>query len=324
MKSLEAFREVEPGSDGTDRLSLALGWSSVGMGAAQLAVPGAIAGVLGLMPSGRASMATRIMGLANLGIGAGLLLRPRQGSRMWARVAGDAIGLGLLAWAFRGSRSSAGRVAGTLAASAGMLAVDALAARRMSRASKAPAPLVFAVTINKPPSEVHAFFRKLENLPRFMEHLESVRSTGDRRSHWTANGPAGRSVEWDAEVIAVTPNELIEWRSVEGSDMHNSGVARFTPAPGLRGTEVHLEMEYDSPGGKLGETVAKLLGEDPVQQVKDDLRRFKQVLETGEIVRSDASAVRGKQPAQPSERAARRARAQSRRMDKLAAREVTR
>jgi uncharacterized membrane protein len=150
-----------------------------------------------------------------------------------------------------------------------------------------------------PPEEVYAFWRNLENLPRFMQHLESVRMTDERRSTWRARAPAGTTVEWEAETVEDRPNELIAWRSLPGSSVPNSGQVRFVPAAGNRGTEVHVELQYDPPGGKLGAVVAKLFGREPGQQVASDLRRFKQVLETGEVVHSDASIHGRPHPAHP-------------------------
>ena len=158
-----------------------------------------------------------------------------------------------------------------------------------------------SITVNRPADEVYGFWRNFENLPRFMKHLESVQMTGDRRSHWKANAPAGKTVEWDAETTEDRPNELIAWRSVEGADVPNAGVVRFVDAPGGRGTEIHVDLRYDPPAGKLGALFAKLFGEEPSQQVDGDLRRFKQVLEIGEVTQSDASIASGMHPAQPSE-----------------------
>jgi uncharacterized membrane protein len=146
-----------------------------------------------------------------------------------------------------------------------------------------------AVTVRKPRAEVYAFWRDFENFPRFMTHLESVQPTGDRHSHWVATAPVGRTVEWDAEIVDERANELIAWRSLQGSDIDNEGSIRFVDAPGGRGTEIHVELRYDPPAGAAGDLLAKLVGEQPEQQVKDDLRRAKQVLETGEVVRSDGS-----------------------------------
>ena len=146
-----------------------------------------------------------------------------------------------------------------------------------------------AVTVNRPPEEVYAFFSDLENLPTFMAHLESVEVGQEGRSHWVARAPGGRTVEWDAQVTEDRPASVIAWRSVEGADVAHSGAVRFAPAPAAQGTEVVCELEYQSPGGAVGALVAKLFGEEPSQQLKDDLRRMKQVLETGEVVVSDGS-----------------------------------
>lgn len=140
-----------------------------------------------------------------------------------------------------------------------------------------------AVTIGKSPKEVYRFWRELSNLPRFMDHLISVESTGDKTSHWVAKAPAGREVSWDAEIIVDEPNARISWRSLPGSGIGNAGSVRFVKAPGGRGCEVHVTVQYYPPGGVLGATIAKLFGEEPAQQIADDLRRLKRLMETGEI-----------------------------------------
>lgn len=140
-----------------------------------------------------------------------------------------------------------------------------------------------SVTINKSPAELYRFWRNFENLPRFMDHLESVSVMDNNRSHWVAKAPAGTSVEWDAEVYNEKENELIAWRSLEGADVDSAGSVRFEPAPGGRGTIVRVVLKYDPPGGVVGAAVAKLFGEEPGQQIDDDLRRFKQLMEAGEV-----------------------------------------
>lgn len=139
------------------------------------------------------------------------------------------------------------------------------------------------VTINRSPEELYSFWRNFENLPRFMNHLESVKVTSDNRSHWVAKAPAGSTVEWDAEIINEKENELIAWRSLEGADVDNSGSVRFQKAQNGQGTEIKVEIQYTPPGGILGAAFAKLFGEEPQQQVDGDLRRFKQLMEAGEI-----------------------------------------
>ena len=116
-----------------------------------------------------------------------------------------------------------------------------------------------------------------------MEHLKSVQTIGPNRWHWIAKGPKDIDIEWDAEVIVDRPNELIAWRSLEGADVDNAGSVRFERAPGGRGTIVRVKIEYRPPGGALGTAVAMLFGETPEKQVPMDLRRFKQLMETGEI-----------------------------------------
>jgi len=146
-----------------------------------------------------------------------------------------------------------------------------------------------SVTIHRPIQDVYAFWRNLENLPRFMYHLETVAVTSERNSHWRAKAPAGRAIEWDAEIVEERPFERIAWRSVPGSEVQNEGSVSFREAPGDRGTEVRVVLRYDPPAGGLGASVAKLFGEEPEQQIRDDLRRFKQVMETGEVVLSEGS-----------------------------------
>lgn len=159
-------------------------------------------------------------------------------------------------------------------------------------------------TVTKAPDEVYAFWRQFDRFPMFMAHLDEVRATDTRHSHWRASAPFGRTVEWAAETVEDVPGERIAWRSLDGADVPNSGEVRFARAPGGRGTEVHVTLRYDLPGGELGKLVAKYFGEEPSQQLDDDLRRFKQVLETGEVIRSDGAPggkqARGEFPQHPA------------------------
>ena len=148
-----------------------------------------------------------------------------------------------------------------------------------------------SVTINKSASELYNYWRNFENLPRFMDHLESVKTISEKRSHWVAKAPAGTTVEWDAEIINEKENELIAWRSLEGADVDNAGSVRFEEATGGRGTVVKVSIEYNPPGGIIGATIAKLFGEEPNQQVEEDLRRFKQVMEAGERANTTGQAA---------------------------------
>jgi uncharacterized membrane protein len=143
------------------------------------------------------------------------------------------------------------------------------------------------ITIDKSPAEVYAFWRDFENLPRFMDHLESVTILDENKSHWVAKAPLGRTVAWDAQIINDVPNTLIAWQSLPGADVDNAGSVRFEPAAGNRGTEVRVTLQYNPPAHQIGAAVARLFGEEPSVQVSEDLRRLKSILETGEVPQTD-------------------------------------
>jgi uncharacterized membrane protein len=138
-----------------------------------------------------------------------------------------------------------------------------------------------SVTVNRPLSELYRFWRNFENLPTFMNHLESVAMRDEGISHWVAKGPAGMHVAWDARIINEVQNKVIGWQSLEGSMISTAGSVNFHEAP--HGTRVTVHLQYNPPGGKLGAAIAKLFGEEPHQTIREDLRRFKQLMETGEI-----------------------------------------
>ncbi|MDQ3893507.1 MAG: SRPBCC family protein [Actinomycetota bacterium] len=271
--------------NGKDPLARSLGWFSLALGTTQIALPGVLARALALGGDNEHSVLMRALGVRELASGIGILARRRPAGWLWARVAGDAIDLALLG-AAESKRQS--RVAAAAAAVAGVMVPDLVASARLT-SDGGPNTVTKAITVNRASDEVYRFWRDFDKLPGFMTHLESVQVTGDRRSRWRAKGPAGRSVEWDAEIVTDRPGELIAWRSLPGGDIETSGSVRFSSAPGRRGTEVTVELTYSPPAGSAGATIAKLLGEEPATQAADDLRRFKQVIETGEIVRSEAT-----------------------------------
>ncbi|HXT68128.1 MAG TPA: SRPBCC family protein [Vicinamibacterales bacterium] len=139
-----------------------------------------------------------------------------------------------------------------------------------------------SVRLEVPVAVVYRFWRRLENLPRFMTHLDRVTETRDGRSHWVAAGPAGVVVEWDAEVLNDIENELLAWASLPGSDVATAGSVCFEPARDGQSTQVTVHLQYSPPGGKVGALVASLFGREPTQTVREDLRRFKELLEAGE------------------------------------------
>jgi uncharacterized membrane protein len=274
-----------------DRLAEFLGWFSLGLGVPQLLAPGLVNRLIGVRDDGRSRLWQRVVGMRELLAAAGIFSQRRPVPWLWSRVAGDVKDLALLGSGL-GKSERPPRTVAAMGSVAGILGADVLAAIRNMRQAQAegmdPRRVRAAITVRASGQDVYNLWRDFENLPGFMAHLESVQVTGGR-SHWKAMGPAGRTVEWDAEITEDRPGELIAWRSLPGAGVPNSGTVTFATAPGNRGTEVRVELRYDPPGGVVGATVAKLMGEEPHIQAKDDLRRFKQMVETGIVVRSEGS-----------------------------------
>ena len=154
-----------------------------------------------------------------------------------------------------------------------------------------------SITVNRPREEVYAIWRDIQNLPVFMGHIASV-IVGERRSRWRAASP-DLLVEWDVEIVEDRAGEVVAWRSVDRSNVEAAGTVSFTPARGGRATEITVDLCYGAPSRRVGKVLAKLFGEDPATELEKDLRRFKQIVETGEVMHSDASIHRGMHPARP-------------------------
>jgi uncharacterized membrane protein len=287
-----------------ERRTLGLGWFSIGLGLAQLLAPRQVARLIGADEDDPMTRATLMgVGVRELTCGVGLLSRSRPAAWAWARFAGDVMDLALLGRTWQTNPASRAKmlgVGGTVLGAAWADAQTAIELGRMPfRSSSHGISVKQAVTVQRTREEAYAFFRDLENLPRFMAHLDSVVETG-ARSRWRAKGPLGSIIEWEAEVVADRPGEHIAWRSLPGADVPNRGQVSFRPAPGELGTEITVELGYDPPLGAVGNTVAKLFGREPAQEISADLRRLKQVLETGEVLHSDASVHHGMHPACPA------------------------
>lgn len=155
--------------------------------------------------------------------------------------------------------------------------------------------VVRAVTILRPAAELYRFWRDITNLAQIIHHAVTITATSPDESHWRVSAPAGRTVEWDALIINDEPDRLIAWRSRKGGDVDNAGSVRFEPAPGDEGTEVTVALEYDPPGGKLGAAVAKLTRDAASSQIYDALRRFKALMEAGEIPTTEGQPAGGPQ-----------------------------
>jgi uncharacterized membrane protein len=274
------------------QLASGLGWFSIGLGLAELVLPKTVGRQIGVR---RRPATLQALGTREIITGIGLLTSRKPAPWLWARVAGDLMDLALLGAAYPNRRSNErSRLALAATAVLGVTALDVLSGVKASRNGEGqperqpgqkprPNHVVRVITINRPPEEVYNFWRDFSNLPRFMEHLVSVSTSSDTRSHWVAKGPAGAQVEWDAEVVHEKAGELIAWRSVDGSQVQNAGTVRFEQAPGGRGTIVRVHMQYDPPGGALGRAAAKLFLQNPEKQMAVDLLRLKQFMETGEI-----------------------------------------
>jgi len=262
-----------------------LGVFSVGLGLAELAAPRAIQRLIGIDACGRNDVIVRALGAREVAHGVGIFARPRS---VWTRLIGDVIDVAFVGIALADDDNDRTRLIPALGALLGVGALDALASWRAVR-GKLGAPIVAAMTINKSPNEVYEYWRDFERLPEFMRYLDSVTVLDERRSRWTAKSPVGH-VAWDAEITEDVPGRTIAWRSTS-KKMPMRGRITFNQAPQGRGTEVIVEMQV-APFARLF-TRPELIG---------DLRRFKQVIEVGEIVVSDATSVRGMHAAQPDPR----------------------
>jgi uncharacterized membrane protein len=272
-----------------ERLAHALGWFSIGLGLVEIAAPRPLAKLIGINGS---HTLLRMLGVREIASGVGVLSRRRPVGWLWSRVGGDIMDLAVLGAALTSPHANRRRIAAASAAVTGVTVLDLHASRQLSSQPElqdnAVSVLVKkSITINRSPEELYQFWREFQNFPRFMNDLVSVQNIGEKRSHWIAKGPAGKRIEWDAEITEDRPNELIAWRSLEGSQVKNSGSVRFEPARGKPGTVLRVEIEYRPPAGLLGVTVAKLLGTEPKQQVHENLHRFRQLMETGEIITTE-------------------------------------
>jgi uncharacterized membrane protein len=306
LRERTAIRGRQPGreawigvADG-DYLTQALGWFSVGLGTLQLIAPSTVARAMGVQPTPVWKGVVRVCGARELATGAGILANPTSKEWVGMRIGGDALDLLTLGVAMTQSVRPA-RTLGAMAFVLGATLLDLLGTERLAERRKAPTreyarsgePLVLrTITVGRPVNEVYAYWRDVTNFPRFMDHVESIEKLDERRSRWRVTGPAGTSAEWISEIVDERANELIAWQTVGASDLYHTGRVTFRPGPRGQGTIVTVEMQYAPPGGRVGAALLKLFRREPGQQIIDDLRRFKQVMEVGEVVHSDASIER--------------------------------
>lgn len=209
--------------------------------------------------------------IASAAVGAALTLIALRGGRLWLALSGGYL-------LYRGL--------------SGNCRINSMLNRNTAGKQTEDKPLTVTdvVTVNKPREEVYSYWRKLENLPLFMHHLEEVKQLDSKRSHWKAKVPGGLvNIAWDAEILQEETNQRIMWRSVAGADVDNSGEVVFTDAPNNRGTEVKTTITYRPPAGALGLAVSKLFNPAFEKMVKEDLLRFKSVLETGDLAKENTA-----------------------------------
>ncbi len=282
-----------------------LAWFSIGLGLAEVVAPGGMADLIGVRNNKRTRNMLRTYGLREMAAGIGILSQPRAAGWLWGRVAGDLVDLASLGSALKSTRSNRTRVAVATAAVAGVTALDLYCSKQLSAQAQSttngqPEPLKRTMLINRSPEEIYGFCRELSNLPQFVKMLESVQMTGDNRAHFRAKRLKGSTIEWDVEIVEDHPGRLLAWRFAPGSKMQVSGRISFDRAPGGRGTLVKQELRFTPANGPLVHKIAKIFAKTPVQAMMgENLRRLKQILETGEVMKSDASIHTGMHAAQP-------------------------
>jgi uncharacterized membrane protein len=285
-----------------NRIANGLGWFSIGLGLAEIAIPQTVANFIGVSNGGGTRKVLRMYGVRELAAGFGILSKNNPSGWLWARVGGDLLDLSSLGKAMVSDNAERGRVGAATAAVAGITALDLYCAQRLSAESARSessqsdsTQISSSIIIDRSPEEIYSFWRDVTHLPQIFRQLDSVQVTEGNRSHWKLHAPiGGQSVEWDAEITEDQPNSLIAWRSLSSTAPH-SGSVRFAPATGGRGTKVTVRIALGGLRGKIG----KLFGVVPKEQANITLHNLKQLLETGEVVNSDASIHRGMHPGRP-------------------------
>ena len=259
-----------------------LGWFSIGLGAVEILFPRRLARIIG---APERPFATRLMGFREVAVGVGILGTPRPSAWLKARVAGDAMDLAALKSAFGQEESSNTRLACTTAAVAAITALDLVSARQLAKTEPASGRIRIETSraVNKSPRECYDFWRQVENLPRFMNHVESVRVTGEKTSHWKLKPISMKSLEWNTRLTNDVPGEMIEWQSIGDSDVQSSGSVRFEPRLSGQGTNVRFSMEYAPPLTDAESITGRLLKSITETKLREDVRRFKNLIECGEI-----------------------------------------
>ncbi|HEX4769289.1 MAG TPA: SRPBCC family protein [Bryobacteraceae bacterium] len=287
-------------NNSSKQLANGLGWFSIGLGVAELATPNLVAKLIGVNDGSTTKKILRSYGARELAAGVGILYGSNPSGWLWARVAGDVLDLSSLVKAMTSDDNKRGRAIAATAAVVGVTVADVRCAMQLANSKsnqqngRSSTMISSSIIIGRNVDEVYGFWRNFNRLPEILDRLEAVQTLDDKRSHWKLSLPLGRTLEWDAEITHEQPNSRIAWRSVSASVPH-SGEVRFEPAAGGRGTKVTVEIR---PEGH-STIFAKPFALAPEQHVIIALHNLKQLLETGEIIKSDASIHRGIHAAQP-------------------------
>jgi uncharacterized membrane protein len=276
------------GNTSHEQIANGLGWFSIGLGLAELLAPRTMSRVIGAREDHPTLM--RIFGLREIAAGA-VIFSGMRAAGCWSRVAGDAIDLACLGKTLATEGSDKGRAIFATANVAAVTALDVATALNLTKSGSGAFDVRAerAVIVNKSPDECYRMWRDYQNnTPKYMLRVESVRESEGGRQHWVAKGPAGARIEFDAQITSDEPGRCIGWHTLEGSDIDHSGSVHFEAAPGGRGTVVRVTMYY-SPTTLLSGSaaLAQVLGKVPEVEMYKDLRRFKQLMETGEVVKTE-------------------------------------
>ncbi|MEW6441597.1 MAG: SRPBCC family protein [bacterium] len=285
----EHGRRRAPLKNGGSRVAQGLGWFSIGLGLAELAAPEKVGRLIGIRDKTRRRALIRSYGAREVAVGVGLLSGTKPAAWLWGRLAGDAVDIASLGAAMRTKGASRTRLAATTAAVLPVMGLDAYCAVRSTRDSSRTR-VEKTISVNRSPEDVYFFWKDPEKFSTFLDRLDSLRMTGGKRRHGEVKASTKNAWPSDAEIVQDEPGARIAWRS---ADAKHSGAVRFERAPGARGTVVRLELEYPR------SSFARVLGAVSGLQLERALRLLKQILETGDIVRSDASIHAGMHPAQP-------------------------
>jgi uncharacterized membrane protein len=277
-------------ANGSARLANALGWFSIGLGLSEVLMPRRLGRAIGV---GEHPAVLPLLGARELASGIAILASRDPAFAVRSRVLGDVIDLAFLGSALVNPRAQQTRVVAATAAVLGVTALDVLCSAQLgsrhdtAHARAGAGTVTKSVAINRPPEVLYGYWRELANLSRILHFVESVRETDSRRSHWIAKGPGDTRIEWDAEITRETPNELLAWQSLTEGVPRNQGRVEFKPLPAGRGTRVTLHLEYQLPRSARTTGLASMLGRAPEPLIASDLRRWKQLMETGEIATTE-------------------------------------